>query len=215
MLGPELQDPRERRERGLRVTAVPREQAKSEVSLPEVGLRGEGGVEGGSRLGETGRVSFDRAPPRGLERLLEIGVADPEAQASCLSGDLAARLALEQLVKLARRALPVPCLEQRASEIQSYDRGTVRGERRFVVRDGLHVLAARVQRRAVRRVQLPSRSAGRHCALEGGASRFEVATLQRDDCRELLRRTVGRARGSDATQVPERGCARTGIRVEL
>src|SRR5206468_1951908 len=129
---------------GLRVTAVPREQAKSEVSLPEVGLRGEGGVEGGSRLGETGRVSFDRAPPRGLERLLEVGVADPEAQASRLSGDLAARLALEQRVKLARRALPVPCLEQRASEIQSHDRGTVRRKRRFVVRDGLHVPGARV-----------------------------------------------------------------------
>src|SRR5438093_13508235 len=117
MLGPELQDARERRERGLRVTAVPREESEPEVRLPEVGLRGEGGVEGGSRLDEAGRVSFDCAPPRGLERLLEVGVADPEAQASRLSGDLAARLALEQRVKLARRALPVPCLEQRASEI--------------------------------------------------------------------------------------------------
>src|SRR5207249_9462773 len=168
MLGPELQDARERRERGLRVTAVPREESEPETRLPEVRLRREGGLERRLRFGEAGRISFDRAPPRGLERLLEIGVADPEAQASRLSGDLAARLALEQLVKLARRALPVPSLEQRASEIQSYDRGTVRGERRFVVRDGLHVLAARVQRRAVRRVQLPSRSAGRHCALEGG-----------------------------------------------
>ena len=215
MLGPELQDVSERRERGLGVTPVPREQSEAEVGLPEVRLGGEGGLERGSRLGEAGRVALDRTPPRGLERLLETGVADPEAETARLSSDLSARLGLEQRVELAPRALPVSGLEHRTREIQPHDRWTVRGECGFVVRDGPGVLAARVQGRAIRGVQLPSRSAGRHRALERDASRFEVASLQRDDRRELLRRTVGLARRRDATQVSERGGARTGIRVEL
>src|SRR6266849_2768057 len=215
MFGPELQDVSERRERGLRVAAMPREETEPKMSLPQVGLDSERGFERGPRFREAGRVAFDRALPRGLERVLERGVADPEAKAARLTRDLPGRLALEHHIELARGALPVTELVRSTREIEPHDRGTVRRERGFVARDRRGVLTARVQRRAVRSVELPTRRARRDGALEGGASSLEVAALKRDDRDELLRRAVGLARRSDPTQVRERGGARPRVRVEL
>src|SRR6185503_18721259 len=185
------------------------------MGFPEVGLDRQRGLENRLRLGELRRVALDGALPRRLERALELGVADAETQPTRLARALAALLLLEQSIELARRALAVTRFVDGAREIQPNDRGSIRGERRLVARDRIGALAARVQRGGVRRVQLPTRRARGDRPIERRAARLEVAALERDDRRELLRRAVGSARRRYAPQVRERGGARTGIRVEL
>src|SRR5688500_16736301 len=107
-------------------------------------------------------------------------MADPEAKPARLPCDLTALLDLEQCVELAPRAFLVARLVHGASEIEPDDRWTARDDSRLIARYGLGAVAACVQGRRVRRVELPTRSSCCDRAVECRASHLQIAALESD-----------------------------------
>src|SRR5437867_10005470 len=118
--------------------------------------------------------------------MLEIRLAQAEAKSARLTRDLSGRLAREQRVELAECRALIAAGEEHAREIEPHDAGPTRRDRVTVVRDRIGDLAARVDGRAVRGVQLPARGARVDRLRERLSAGRKVATLERDDREELL-----------------------------